>query len=37
MIFEVRVVAFMQRHAENLRPRTLHMGAQEELEINRPV
>jgi hypothetical protein len=34
MIFEVRVVAFVQRHAEHLRPRTSHVGAQEELEIN---
>jgi hypothetical protein len=37
MIFEVRVVAFAQRHAERLRPQTSHMGAWEELEINGPV
>jgi hypothetical protein len=37
VIFEVQVIAFVQRHAEHLRPQTSHVGAQEELEINGPV
>jgi hypothetical protein len=36
-IFEGRVAAFVQRHAEHLRPQTSHVGAQEKLEMNGPV
>jgi hypothetical protein len=35
-IFEGRVAALAQRHAEHLRPRTSHVGAQEVLGMNGP-
>jgi hypothetical protein len=35
-IFVVQVVALAQRHAEHLRPRTSHVGAQEVLGMKGP-
>jgi hypothetical protein len=35
-IFVVRIVALAQRHAEHLRPRTSHVGAQEVLGMKGP-
>ena len=36
-IFEVRVVAFAQRHAKHFKPRASQVGAQEEVDMKGPV